>query len=325
MALTIESRYNLHGGIESLIGGRQENQDAAGFRDTPLGAIIVVCDGMGGGPGGATASHLGVQTIIDDVAKAKYYEVPQDVLRNAILHANQVILQAGNDNPDLKGMGTTVTAVIINTDSATVAHMGDSRVYMLRGRSKVFRTFDHSHVFTLVAAGQYTEEQARKAPNSNVILKALGIQDGLQPDICQMAYNAGDRFLLCTDGFWGAMPEGDLLRQITQKGPLLSNLDDLASDIDKIGKSKGGHHDNLTAAYIEVTKNSKLKPKMRKSLKIILAVLGISLLLSLLINFFTVRYINQNNQTTIMEVLYGHHNPSDSTSVSESRTVNQSE
>jgi len=306
MAIQIESKYNINGYIESLIGGRNENQDSASFKDVPLGSIIVVCDGMGGGPGGSTASHLAVQTIIDDLSEVSELDNPIDALRTAIIHANDVIRATCVEYPHLRGMGTTVTAVLISPASAIVAHIGDSRAYQLRGQSKIFRTWDHSMVFQLVKQKLITEEDARNHPQSNVILSALGIADNVEPEIEELSYNAGDRFVLCTDGFWAAQPEKDFLELVTMSGELQEVTESCAKIINGVGIRNGGYHDNLTAAIIDVQCDSKLKPKMRKNQIIALTVILIILLVSIVMNFFTCRFIvSTNEKVGISEVLKG--------------------
>ena len=100
-------------------------------------------------------------------------------------------------------MGSTCTVLLINDTSAIVAHVGDSRVYQIRGRNKIFRTFDHSMVFDLVKQKVITEEQARLSAQSNVITRALGIKPDIEVDVVELPYDAGDRFILTTDGIHG--------------------------------------------------------------------------------------------------------------------------
>ena len=161
------------GFAESRIGGRAENQDSFSWADTPRGFLVTVCDGMGGGPGGKTASSIAVKEIIAGVQEADQQEKVSNILIKAIRRANMAIIAAGNEQPMLQGMGSTCTVLLINSQSATIAHVGDSRVYQLRGHKKIFRTFDHSMVFDLVKQKVITEEQARLSAQSNVITRAL--------------------------------------------------------------------------------------------------------------------------------------------------------
>ena len=304
MAVQIQSEYSVNGSIESLIGGRMENQASAGFKDVELGCLVVVCDGMGGGNGGSTASRLAVQTVIDDMSLTKDYHDPIEKLSDAIKHANEVIFSTGKADPSLYGMGTTLTAILISKQSAIIAHVGDSRVYQLRNKNKVFRTKDHSMVFQFVQQGLISEEEARVHPQSNVILSALGISDTVEPEITEVSYNKGDRFVLCTDGFWGMMPEPEFIHYIGGKGDLEETIVNTAKEIDSLGVRQGGGHDNLTAAVIDVKRNSKLKPKMRNSHIAILCSLVVLLLISIVLNvLICVRYQKQNN-SSIIELFY---------------------
>ena len=146
----IKTEYSIEGACESGIGGRSENQDSYGYQDTPFGLLVTVCDGMGGGPSGKTASSIAVNEIIASVMEAVEGTAPMEVVEAAIRRANRAIIKAVEEKPQLQGMGTTCTVVLINEVSAIVAHVGDSRVYQLRGHYKVFRTFDHSLVFEMV-------------------------------------------------------------------------------------------------------------------------------------------------------------------------------
>ena len=195
------------GFAESRIGGRSENQDSFDWADTPLGFLVTVCDGMGGGPGGKTASSIAVKEIIAGVMEADQQESPSNILIKAIRRANMAIINRGTEQPALQGMGSTCTVVLITPKSATVAHVGDSRVYQFRGNEKIFRTFDHSMVFELVKQKVITEEQARLSAQSNVITRALGIKPDVEVEVTERPFETGDRFLLCTDGIHGAVEE----------------------------------------------------------------------------------------------------------------------
>ena len=282
--------------IQSLIGGRAENQDSAGIIDTAIGTLVVVCDGMGALNGGRVASSLAVRTIMEEVAGVESGSSPSEVLRKAVVSANNAILDTAANDSELIGMGTTVTAAIINDECATVTYLGDSRIYQLRGRQKVFRTFDHSVVFNSVALGVITEEQARLSSQSNIITKALGISRNIELEIYELPYLAGDRFVLCTDGFWGALPELDFIKMIA-KGDVCKTLDDAIARVDNIGAMQGGHHDNLTAALFDVNRESKKKVKMSTKVKVLIAVLSFFLLASIGLNVYQWTKLNPVNET----------------------------
>jgi protein phosphatase len=159
-------------------------------------------------------------------------------------------------------------------------------------------------VFQFVQQGLISEEEARVHPQSNVILSALGISDTVEPEITEVSYNKGDRFVLCTDGFWGMMPEPEFIHYIGGKGDLEETIVNTAKEIDSLGVRQGGGHDNLTAAVIDVKRNSKLKPKMRNSHIAILCSLVVLLLISIVLNvLICVRYQKQNN-SSIIELFY---------------------
>lgn len=270
---------------QSRIGGRPENQDSFGWKDTDKGYLVTVCDGMGGGPGGRTASTIAVREIIAGISEANEEEEVSNIIIKAIRRANMAIIEAGNENPKLKGMGSTTTVLLLSETSAHIAHVGDSRVYQFRGGRKVFRTFDHSMVFEMVAQGVITEEQARLSAQSNVITRALGIKPDVEVEIHELPYEVGDRFMLCSDGIHGTMPEKDLIKMVTSKKNRLGALvDDIATTVDNNGRTSGGGHDNLTLALVETKINSKLKPKMSKQTKITVLGLAVLLILSFIMN-----------------------------------------
>lgn len=284
------------GYAESRIGGRSENQDSFGFKETKFGFLLTVCDGMGGGPGGKTASSIAVREIIDNIEMANGEEDIPNIIIKAVWQANMAIFNEGENNPQLKGMGSTATVLLLAKHSAIVAHVGDSRVYQLRGKRKIFRTFDHSMVFEYVRQGRLTEEQARLSANSNIITRALGIVPDVQVDVKELAYEKGDRFLLCTDGIHGTMPEKELLKLVAnKKSPLGSVADDIATNIDNLGRSEGGGHDNLTLAIVETKFNSELEQKMNRKAKIILLALSLVCAVSIALNIFQA-FSHSNNE-----------------------------
>lgn len=270
---------------ESRIGGRPENQDSYGWQETGFGYLVTVCDGMGGGPGGKTASTIAVKEIVEGISEANKDEDISNIIIKAIRRANMAIIETGNDNEALRGMGSTATVLLVSEKSAYIAHVGDSRVYQLRGSKKVFRTFDHSMVFDMVAQGVITEEQARLSAQSNVITRALGVKPDVEVEIHEVAYEKGDRFLLCSDGIHGSMPEKELIKMIAKSnGTLGAITDDVATFVDNLGRTSGGGHDNLTIAIVETKINSKLKPKMSKQTRFLVMGLIALAVISILFN-----------------------------------------
>lgn len=273
------------GFAESRIGGRSENQDSYGSAETSYGFVVTVCDGMGGGPGGKTASSIAVKEIILGIKDGNPDDTTVNIVIKAIRRANLAIIEAGKETPALKGMGSTCTILLISTDSAIIAHVGDSRVYQLRGKNKIFRTFDHSMVFDLVKQKVITEEQARLSAQSNVITRALGIKPDIEVDVVELPYESGDRFLLTTDGIHGAIAESELIEMASDRKHALGTVtDEIATTIDGKGRNEGGGHDNLTLAIIETKTNSKLRSKMNKKTKLLLGAVSLICLLSLVFN-----------------------------------------
>lgn len=274
------------GYAETRIGGRQENQDSYGFADTDFGFLVTVCDGMGGGPGGKTASTIAVNEIIDGIKGANADEERSNIIIKAIRRANMAIIEAGNDEPSLRGMGSTATVLLLSPQSALVAHVGDSRVYQLRGKRKVFRTFDHSMVFDLVRQKIITEEQARLSAQSNIITRALGVNPDVEVDIVELPYEKGDRFVLTSDGIHGTMPETELIKMLATKKPVGSITDHVATHVDNLGRLDGDCHDNLTIAIVETKLQSKLRPVMSKKAKSLFMLVCAICIVSIALNIF---------------------------------------
>lgn len=263
MELIKSTTIPLFGAVSSQQGGRPENQDDYCFADTPLGFLCIVCDGMGGGPGGKTASYI-AKTAIAEVVCGCSPQTPCDhALRMAIAKANEALEEKMQQVPQLVGMGSTCVAVLITPKSAFVAHAGDSRFYRLHGKKCLFRTNDHSLVGELVQRKALTEEQARVSPQSNVITRGLGSTTNHVPDIQEIPYQKGDRFVLCSDGVWGIMPHEELLNRLTAPTDLTSLVHTLSADIDNLGFSHGGGHDNHTLAIIEINADSAMKTSNR--------------------------------------------------------------
>lgn len=295
------------GFAESRIGGRSENQDSYGSSETPYGFVVTVCDGMGGGPGGKTASSIAVNEIITGIKEGNSDDTATNIVIKAVRRANLAIIEKGQENPALKGMGSTCTVLLISKDSAIVAHVGDSRVYQLRGKTKIFRTFDHSMVFDLVKQKVITEEQARLSAQSNVITRALGIKPDIEVDVIELPYQAGDRFLLTTDGIHGSLSEAVLMEMASDRKHALGTVtDEIATTIDGNGRSEGGGHDNLTLAIIETNINSKLRSKMNAKTKLLLVIISLICLLSLAFNGILLGRSNSSSEESISNITEEH-------------------
>lgn len=280
----IFNKFNLS--ANTRIGGRSENQDSFGWSDTPSGFLVVVCDGMGGGPGGKQASLMATKSIIDYVKDAEDIRKNDILLANAISYANKDLRNYVSEHPEYDGMGTTVTAVLVDANRAVLAHVGDSRIYQFRGHSEIFRTRDHSLIAERVRKGELTEKQAKMSAISNIITRALGPFEDVEAEIDIRGYEKGDRFLLCTDGVWGAVSDKKLKSLVTVPRIIEGAVDGIMVDVDNCGRERGGHHDNLTAAILELKSNSNYHNPMRKKDKILISGLA------LLVVFLTVLSIS---------------------------------
>lgn len=248
------------------VGGRSENQDAfGGFGSGNV--VLTVCDGMGGMNGGQTASRIAKTEILQT-----FYECPSDkwnqqLIVTAVNNANNAIYRKSLAEPTLRGMGTTATVLLLTPEAAFLTHIGDSRIYQLRGGKKIFRTFDHSKVFEMVAQNMMTEEQARNSSFSNVITRALGIRPTVEMTVEKLPYRKGDRFVLCCDGIWNCLPEPEVIGMFCEKNESLDEVNFLTESVNAIGIEKGEGHDNLTAIIADTLHNSEYQYGILQRLK----------------------------------------------------------
>lgn len=228
---------------------RAANEDFLGMAETQNGLIATVCDGMGGHVGGATASHIAVNTILK-VFNDKYFEDPRVGITEAIVSANNAILAHASEHPDLQGMGSTCVLLVVREGLVYVGHVGDSRIYLIRSHRIKQLTKDHSYVQMLVDAGQITKEQAEHHPRKNEITNALGIPEMQLPTVMDDAINpeAGDCFLLCSDGLSG-MVSDDKIEKIVSRQKEMRAQERVNALIEE-ARENGGL-DNITAQIVE--------------------------------------------------------------------------
>jgi len=224
---------------------RSANEDNLGESKTPNGNLFVVCDGMGGHVGGAQASTIAVNSIIEYFQRELYDNAIQ-AIDHALLFANEQIYASALSNPELKGMGTTAVVLLVQGDECFIGHVGDSRIY-LRSNGKLNRiTKDHSFVQTLVDSGIIADEDAENHPYKNQILQALGIASSVKGSICQVPIlpKASDMFLLCSDGLNGMVKDLDI-EKIMQEDNLIVTSENLIT-----AALNGGGTDNVTATLV---------------------------------------------------------------------------
>lgn len=249
----------LHGtGISEVGQVRKVNEDNCGYAETPNGYLFVVCDGMGGHVGGATASRIAVNSIINYVQQHQSDD-KRLLLKEAIQFANMQILGEASTNPELNGMGTTACTVLIDGINAWIAHVGDSRIYLYEAASKqLFRiTKDHSLVQALVDKGELDDRDAEHHPQKNIILRALGTKETVEPEVESQPVNAAssDIFLICSDGLSGMVDDNEI-EQTLQTGKRMEVLvQDLVAQADAPGKGK----DNITAQLVQVVNSPVTK------------------------------------------------------------------
>ncbi len=228
---------------------RAANEDSMGNAVTQNGLVSVVCDGMGGHVGGATASKIAVKTILDNLATI-YYDDPRIAIGESIDIANRAILNEAEAHPELSGMGSTCVLLIVRDGKVYIGHVGDSRIYLIRSKKIVQLTKDHSYVQMLVDRGEITQEQAERHPRKNEITNALGIPNMTPATVADDAIipEAGDCFLLCSDGLSG-MVSNDIINKVVSKQSEL-NAQERVDRLVMIANENGGV-DNITVQMVE--------------------------------------------------------------------------
>lgn len=224
---------------------RQTNQDSIYVPDVqrakePRGLLLAVADGMGGHNGGETASKTLSEAIGTFYDKPATELVIGEELKNLVLEANRTLYRMSRGDPDLMGMGTTLTALFVNGNKATVLQVGDSRAYHRRGNQLTQVTLDHSFVAEQIRLGNVTPEEGRTHPKRNVITRAVGTRPFLEIDIYEVELQLGDDLLLCSDGLHGFVPEDKMLPALAEEAP----ADRVANHLLELAY-QGGGQDNI--------------------------------------------------------------------------------
>lgn len=232
---------------------RSNNQDS--FVAGPIGdnsAWAVVCDGMGGVGGGNIASSLAIKTISDAVISSFRTNMTSNSIRNlfksAFSAANVKILNRSREDEALKGMGTTAVAVVVCENIAHIVHVGDSRAYILRNGDLMQITRDHSIVQSMLEQGEIDVEQAKHHPRKNIITRAIGVLDSIEPEYNEIEINDSDVILLCTDGLTNFV-EDNKIKQILCE----TDFDNIPSALINEANANGGG-DNITAVVLAYQK-----------------------------------------------------------------------
>jgi serine/threonine protein phosphatase PrpC len=230
---------------------KQVNEDACGYEETALGHLAVLCDGMGGHQNGREAATLAVKTILETFSAAKATEEAnagargRELLEQAIVAANERVFELGGTTKHGRP-GSTVVAMLLHAGGAEVAHVGDSRCYMIHGTQIFQITKDHSMVQKLVDAQILTPAQAAVHPDANQILRALGSSAEVEVEVRAqtIAHVAGDAFVLCSDGLCDLVDSAEILKLATSAPPAQA-----AGQLIDLANARGGH-DNITVMIL---------------------------------------------------------------------------
>jgi len=227
---------------------RSVNQDAY-YIDDPEGRFFIVADGMGGHAGGQEASRLAVEKIRDYLESQWSSSASSAaILERAFRLANEAIVEEQSRHPALNDMGTTAVAVLFRDEQPCCAHVGDSRLYRLRGNKLKQITEDHTWVARAIQAGYLTPEQGRNHPMRHVLAQCIGRPDLEEVTVGSFAVQAGDRLLLCSDGLTEELSDA----AITSNLKSIRAGEKAAATLVKAAKEKGGR-DNITVVIVTIS------------------------------------------------------------------------
>ena len=237
---------------------RDHNEDAIGSQ--PEIGLWVLADGMGGYNAGEVASGIAVKTILEMVTAACKTEKRGDiesgtgymrqtiVLRDAIHRANKVINQTAQSQPQCEGMGTTLVASLFYDNKVSIAHVGDSRMYRLRGNRFEQITMDHSLLQELVDRGFYSQEEAQRSTNRNYVTRALGVEANVDVEVQEVEVQKGDYFLMCSDGLPDMVEDEDIHLTIST---FSNDVRTVGEQLIKLTNDNGGR-DNVSVILVRV-------------------------------------------------------------------------
>ena len=220
---------------------REGNEDSYMVQDP----LFAVADGMGGHQGGEVASSLALETL------KQITDEPESELAGVVQEANRVVFRKASQDPGLAGMGTTLTAVLGEGEALRLAHVGDSRAYLLRDGELKRITKDHTIVERLVEEGRITQREAEIHPQRSILTRALGVDEEIQVDEDTIEVRPGDRLLLCSDGLTGMVSEEDILQ-------ILTDAEDPQTASERLvdAANEAGGQDNITAVVIDILEPS---------------------------------------------------------------------
>ncbi len=217
---------------------RGGNEDA--FLLLPDKQLYIVSDGMGGHNAGEVASLTAVkalETYYGSLAISTINaEAIKETMINAVSEANKEVRDMSRSRSEYSGMGCTVAMVFIDGNNIQACHIGDSRVYVINKKEIVQVTTDHSVVTELVQAGKMSKEEARRSDLKNQLTQALGISSSVRPEYNQRQVKKGDILLLCTDGLWDMLTDGEILKAVNEGG----SPEDICARLTRMANDAGG-------------------------------------------------------------------------------------
>lgn len=230
--------------------GRRRSTNEDSFLADEARGLYVVADGMGGHAAGEVASRLAVETVQRVLGQlSPRAGEPRAAIERAVREANRVILERTQQSEDLQGMGTTLVLALVDAAAAWISHVGDSRAYRIRRNTIQLLTRDHSWVNEQVRLGLLSPEEARRHPWRNVVTRALGSRDEVEPEVWVDSLRPGDRILLCSDGLNSMLGEEQILETVREAG---SNLNEACRRLIDLA-NQGGGEDNVTVLLLGVS------------------------------------------------------------------------
>ena len=226
---------------------RDINQDYIFLSEEPMGNLpnlFLVADGMGGHRAGDLASEYTVSRVCEAVTKSMQ-KIPFQILKGAFQYANQKLIEKAGESPAYAGMGTTLVAVTVQDDTAYVANVGDSRLYKIGGTIEQI-TEDHSLVEEMVRMGEISKEEARNHPEKNIITRAIGVSETVEPDYFDTKLEKGECLLLCSDGLSNMLEDAQIKEILDRRTDLRSGAEELVREA-----NRNGGKDNIAVVLIE--------------------------------------------------------------------------
>lgn len=285
---SVEVVSSYYGSRTEIGNVREHNEDSL----TVLPPLFAVADGMGGHEAGEVASEITINTLNDLASQS----ADAEALARAVVAANLNVIKAPSQGVGREGMGTTLTAAILEKERLVIAQVGDSRAYLLHNGSLQQLTRDHSLMADMIEAGQLTEAEARVHPNRSVITRAIGSDPHMQPDLYELNVETGDRLLLCSDGICGMIEDHEIASIMRQAPSAQSCADQLVE-----AALAAGGFDNATAVVVDVEgfKAVREKKQARKSKALAIGVI-VCLLAALACAVFA-GYYYVNNSAYLIE------------------------